>query len=93
MREMEDMFAAAAEPVPMAERVVVSPATGRFHPHPPEVFTTEGEWVTEGQTLGEIRNGGDAIPVVSAFTGWMMGMLAIPGQPVRTGEQLFWIRP
>lgn len=92
MREMEDMFA-ATEAIPMTERVVVSPATGRFHPCPPEVFTTEGEWVTEGQTLGEVRNGGDIIPVVSSFTGWMMGMLAIPGQPVRTGEQLFWIRP
>ena len=77
----------------MLERVVVSPATGKFHPHPPEIFTTEGEWVNEGQALGEIRNGAEAVPVVSAFTGWMMGMLAIPGQPVRTGDQLFWIRP
>lgn len=91
MREMQEMFA-APETVSISERVVVSPATGKFHPHPPDVFTTEGEWVNEGQTLAEIRNGGDHVPVVSAFTGWMMGMLAIPGQPVRTGEPLFWIR-
>lgn len=92
MRELEEMYA-APEAIPMLERVVVSPATGKFHPHPPETFTTEGEWVNQGQVLGEIRNGGEAVPVVSAFTGWMMGMLAIPGQPVRTGDQLFWIRP
>lgn len=92
MREMEETYA-TPELIAITERIVVSPATGRFHPHPPEVFTTEGEWVNEGQTLGEIRNGGEAVPVVSAFTGWMMGMLPIPGQPVRTGDPLFWIRP
>lgn len=92
MREMEEMYA-APEMVGMTERVVVSPATGKFHPRPPETFTTEGEWVNEGQTVGDVNNGGDAIPVVSAFTGWMMGMLVIPGQPVRMGDPLFWIRP
>lgn len=92
MRDVEEIYA-ASELTPILERVVVSPATGKFHPHPPEIFTTEGEWVDEGQTLGEIRNGGEPIPVISPFTGWMMGMLAITGQPVQTGDQLFWIRP
>jgi biotin carboxyl carrier protein len=92
VRGIEEMYA-ATELTPILERVVVSPATGKFHPHPPEIFTTEGEWVNEGQALGEIRNGVETIPVVSTFTGWMMGMLAIAGQPVETGDQLFWIRP
>jgi biotin carboxyl carrier protein len=75
------------------EKVVVSPATGRFQPHPPEIFTTEGEWIEQGQVVAEIQNGSGSVPVVSAFTGWMMGMLAIAGQPVAEGDQLFWIRP
>lgn len=73
------------------ERVVVSPCKGRFHPLPPEVFTTEGEWVESGVALAEVDVGGDKIPVTSAFRGWVMGMLALPGQPVIEGDALFWI--
>lgn len=75
------------------ERLIVSPAKGRFVPHPAEIFTTEGEWVEEGQTVAEIQTGDDVQPVISAFTGWMMGMLAIAGQPVAVGDRLFRIRP
>jgi biotin carboxyl carrier protein len=84
---------AAAEAAPIDERVVVSPATGRFHPLPPEVFTCEGEWVEAGQMLAEIHTGRARVAVTSPFTGWLMGMLALAGQPVAAGDQLFWIRP
>ena len=92
MLEMEHVEL-APEITPIRERVVIAPATGTFHPRPPEVFTTEGEWVDEGQVIAEIRNGEDAWPVICAFRGWLMGMLAIPGQPVKSGDRLFWIRP
>lgn len=75
----------------MRERVVVSPCKGRFHPLPPEVFTTEGEWVEPGVALAEIDVSGAKVLVRSAFRGWVMGMLALPGQPVTTGEALFWV--
>lgn len=75
------------------ERLIVSPAKGRFLPRPAETFTTEGEWVEEGQTVAEIQAGADVHPVISGFTGWMMGMLAIAGQPVAVGDRLFRIRP
>lgn len=78
--------------VAMPERVVVAPATGRFHPLPPEIFTTEGEWVEPGQAIGLIHTGSDQVEVVTPFRGWLMGMLAIPGQPVRRHEALFWVR-
>lgn len=77
---------------PLTEKLVIAPATGRFEPLPPEIFTTEGEWVEIGQTLGRILGNGPAQPVTSAFRGWVMGMLARPGQPVRAGEALFWVR-
>ena len=73
------------------ERIIVSPSVGRFWPLPPEVFTTEGEWVEPGVALGEIDVDGTRIPVTSAFRGWVMGMLAFPGQPVIPGEALFWV--
>jgi biotin carboxyl carrier protein len=82
---------AAAEVTTISERVVVAPAAGRFLPLPADVFTTEGEWVEPGQVLGEIQQGDGRVPVKSEWRGWMMGMLALEGQPVRAGEALFWI--
>lgn len=82
---------AAREISGVRERLVVAPCTGRFHPFPPEVVTTEGEWVEVGQHLAEIANGNAKVPVRSEFRGWLMGMLGLPGQPVREGEALFWV--
>ncbi|MDQ4143388.1 MAG: hypothetical protein M3198_06535 [Actinomycetota bacterium] len=79
-------------PLPaMRERLVVAPCKGRFVPLPPDALVAEGEWVGAGQKVGEVVNGGEPEPVRSAFNGWLMGMLALPGQPVREGEALFWI--
>jgi biotin carboxyl carrier protein len=82
----------ASESTLIRERVVVSPSSGRFVPRPPEVFTTEGEWVEPGQALAEVHTGSERVPVESGFRGWVMGMLALPGQPVHEGDALFWIR-
>ena len=87
----DDLYA-APEMTMIRERVVVAPRAGRFIPLPPETFTTEGEWAHEGQVLAEVRSGVDKTPVISLFSGWVMGMLCIPGQPVEAGEPLFWIR-
>ncbi|MDQ3645974.1 MAG: hypothetical protein M3345_03465 [Actinomycetota bacterium] len=75
----------------MRERVVVAPCDGRFDPLPPEIFTTEGEWVERGQGMADVLTAGTRVRVESKFRGWVMGMLAIPGQPVHRGEALFWI--
>jgi biotin carboxyl carrier protein len=82
---------AAPEVTTISERVVVAPAAGRFVPLPAEVFTSEGEWVEPGQVLAEIQQGEKRVAVRSEWRGWMMGMLALDGQPVRSGEALFWI--
>ena len=73
------------------ERIVVAPAVGRFRPLPPEIFASEGEWVEVGQALAEITINDVSIPVISPFRGWVMGMLALSGQPVIEGEALFWV--
>jgi biotin carboxyl carrier protein len=89
---VEDALFTGPESVSIRERLVVSPASGRFVPLPPETFTTEGEWVRRGQTIAHIRAGNEHVEVRSAFSGWMMGMLAIAGQPVHANDALFWIR-
>jgi biotin carboxyl carrier protein len=83
---------AAPEIMVIPERVVVAPCGGRFYPLPTEVFTSEGEWVEPGQAIAEVHRGPSKVEVRSPFRGWMMGMLALPGQPVREGEALFWVR-
>jgi len=90
MTAVTDTFA-APEVTSISERLVVAPCAGRFVPLPPEVFTTEGEWVEPGQVLAEVQQGTETTPVRSPFRGWMMGTLALAGQPVRGGEALFWI--
>lgn len=89
LRESE---ATQGEFVSISEKVVISPADGRFEPLPPEIFTSEGEWVEVGQRLALIRTLDTSIEVVSCFRGWLMGMLCVPGQPVKAREGLFWIR-
>jgi len=77
----------------MQERLVIAPCAGRFVPLPPKTFTTEGEWVEEGDTIAEVHTGREVVPVVSIFSGWVMGMLVVPGQPVQASVALFRIRP
>lgn len=89
---MLDVASVAPEGVSIRERLVVAPCAGRFEPLPPETFTCEGEWVETGQELAYVTTTAAPEPVVSRFRGWVMGMLAVPGQPVARGDALFWIR-
>ena len=83
---------AAPERPGIRERLVVAPCAGRFVPLPPETFTCEGEWVEPGQPVAHVTTTSSPEPVVSRFRGWVMGMLAVPGQPVARGDALLWIR-
>ncbi|MFN2388558.1 MAG: hypothetical protein ABR575_02975 [Actinomycetota bacterium] len=91
MLEMERRDLVLDQLSEMRERVIVAPCAGRFEPLPPETFTTEGEWVEPGSELAMVRAGEEHVAVESKFRGWVMGMLAVPGQPVHQGEALFWI--
>ncbi|HYN37565.1 MAG TPA: hypothetical protein VEV82_11400 [Actinomycetota bacterium] len=84
---------AVGDAVAIDERLVISPRRGTFVPMPPEIFTSDGEWVEQGQKLAEIHCGDHVVPVISSYSGWVMGMLAIPGQPVGDGMALFRVRP
>ena len=94
MREsLLEETSAAGDLVELHERLIIAPCKGRFVPLPPQVFTTEGEWIEEGQEIAQIHCGTRVVPVVSIFSGWVMGMLAVPGQPVRAHDALFRVRP
>ena len=89
---MTDTRALQGEQLDVLERVVVAPATGRFRLLPPQTITTEGEVVYRGQAIGLVEGPGGAVPVESAFTGFLMDVLAVNGERVREGEVVAWLR-
>lgn len=83
------------EELRVPERVILAPALGVFEPTASEGDTAteaEGQLVTEGQVVGVVKASGKALPVRSAFTGFLMGMLAHPGERVREGQPVAWLR-
>lgn len=82
----------AGEALDVPERLVVAPSTGIFRPRAPATVTTEGELVTVGQVLGVLEAPACRTPVESPFDGFLMGMLALPGERVRAGQPVAWLR-
>jgi biotin carboxyl carrier protein len=79
----------SGEVLVVSERVVVAPAAGQFRPDDRE---SGDEVVAEGQTIGYLDLPGETRAVPSPFGGCLMGMLAHPGERVREGQPLAWLR-
>ena len=48
--------------------------------------------VHAGQIMGTIEVTGGSVTVTSAHTGFLMGLLALPGERVRAEQPLAWVR-
>jgi biotin carboxyl carrier protein len=70
------------------ERMIVAPTVGVFRP----VQLGEGAHISEGQTVGMVDGPGTSTPVASPFTGRIVGMLAHPGERLREGQPVAWLR-
>ena len=81
-----------AEDLHVPERLIAAPAAGVFRAAAPEVVTAEGEIVYRGQQMGTIEVTDGAVPVTSPHTGFLMGLLALPGERVRADQPLAWVR-
>jgi biotin carboxyl carrier protein len=81
-----------AEDLRVPERLIAAPAAGTFTLLPPDLITSEGEVVHAGQQLGAIERNAGEVPVVSPHTGFLMGLLALPGERVRHGQPVAWVR-
>ena len=96
--------AVRGEELEIPERVILAPAVGVFQPlspdtvppaHEVEVADEEpgdGEIISEGQVVGVIEARGQKHPVRSAFAGLLVGLLAHPGERVREGQPVAWMR-
>ena len=74
-------------------RMVVAPIAGTFEPAAVGEVTTEGELVALGGVLGHIAGPGRREPVVSFCAGFLVRLLAAPGERVRPGQPLAWLHP
>jgi biotin carboxyl carrier protein len=81
-----------AEDLHVPERLIAAPAAGVFRAAAPEVVTAEGEIVYSGQHMGTIEVTDGTVPVTSPHTGFLMGLLALPGERVRADQPLAWVR-
>ena len=70
------------------ERMIVAPGVGTFRP----VDLGEGAHVSRGQTVGLLEGPGSSTPVQSPFAGRLVGMLAHPGERIREGQPIAWLR-
>jgi biotin carboxyl carrier protein len=85
-------YAICAEEVHVPERLIAAPTAGVFQAAPPDVVTAEGEIVHAGQVVGSIEISDGTVSVTSAHTGFLMGLLALPGERVRADQPLAWVR-
>jgi [acyl-carrier-protein] S-malonyltransferase len=78
----------------LSERLVLSPATGAFSPTPAgDAAGAEGEVVGVGDLLGSVAAGpAGEVEVRSAFTGWLMGLMVMPGERVTAGQPVAWLQ-
>jgi geranyl-CoA carboxylase alpha subunit len=70
------------------ERMIVAPSVGVFR----AVDVGEGASVAAGQTVGLVEGPGTSTPVASPFTGRLVGMLVHPGERLREGQPIAWLR-
>ena len=70
------------------ERMIVAPVVGTFRP----VSLSDGSQLSVGQTVGMVDGPGTSTPVASPFKGQLVGMLVHPGERLREGQPVAWLR-
>jgi biotin carboxyl carrier protein len=70
------------------ERMIVAPSVGVFRPN----LVGGGDDVDAGEEIGVLEGPGTSVPVRSPFRGRLIGMLAHPGERLREGQPVAWLR-
>jgi [acyl-carrier-protein] S-malonyltransferase len=76
------------EHIAVPERMIVAPAVGVFRPRGVEAGAT----IAVGDIVGVVEGPGTREPVRSAFAGTVMGVLVHPGERLRAGQPVAWMR-
>ena len=71
------------------ERMIIAPSVGVFRPLGD---LDEGALLDEGQAVGAVDGPGTSTPVCSPFRGRLVAMLVHPGERLREGQPVAWLR-
>jgi biotin carboxyl carrier protein len=82
---------ATGESVGLAVRLLVSPGGGRLRHLPPAQFRDGQEWISAGQAIAVVEQGGPTLEVRSPFDARIAGILVRDGEPVAQGQPLVWL--
>jgi biotin carboxyl carrier protein len=52
----------------------------------------DGDELSAGDEIGVVEGPGTSCPILSPFGGTLMGMLAHPGERLRSGQPIAWLR-
>lgn len=74
-------------------RLVVAPVAGTFQPAPLGDVITEGELIAVGGLIGTVTGSGHSEAVTSFCAGFLVCLLAEPGERVRPGQAVAWLHP
>jgi biotin carboxyl carrier protein len=69
------------------ERMIVAPSVGVFRPSVATDIVVDA-----GEEIGVVEGPGVSMPVCSPFRGRLIGMLAHPGERLREGQPIAWLR-
>jgi biotin carboxyl carrier protein len=83
-----DALLDSGEGLLVPERMIVAPSVGTFR----SVSLSDGAQLSVGQTVGMVDGPGTSTPVASPFTGQLVGMLVHPGERLREGQPVAWLR-
>jgi len=78
----------AGETLAVPERMIVAPVVGIFRSH----GVADGVELNAGDEIGVVEGPGTSCPILSPFCGTLMGMLAHPGERLRSGQPIAWLR-
>ena len=78
----------AGETLVVSERMIVAPVVGIFRSH----GVADGVELNAGDEIGVVEGPGTSCPITSPFGGTLMGMLAHPGERLRSGQPIAWLR-
>jgi biotin carboxyl carrier protein len=78
----------AGETLAVPERMIVAPVVGIFRSH----GVADGMELNPGDEIGVVEGPGTSCPILSPFGGTLMGMLAHPGERLRSGQPIAWLR-
>jgi biotin carboxyl carrier protein len=78
----------AGETLSVPERMIVAPGVGIFRPN----AVGNGHELRAGDEIGVVEGPGTSCPVLSPFGGTLIGMLAHPGERLRSGQPIAWLR-